>query len=88
MTGELSENRSYRPFPQVADICVDNQVFAEVNHEPGVAFIAGRFDGIMGMGFTELAVNQIVPPFVNMADQGLVDPVFSFWLNRCVLYME
>lgn len=66
----------------VADICVEDQVFAEVNHEPGVAFIAGRFDGIMGMGFTELAVNQIVPPFINMADQGMVDPVFSFWLNR------
>ena len=50
-----------------------------------VAFVAGRFDGISGLGFDTLAVADVIPPFYNMISQGLVDePVFSFWLNRSV----
>lgn len=66
-------------------MCIVDQKFAEVNHEPGVAFVAGRFDGISGLGFDTLAVADVIPPFYNMISQGLVDePVFSFWLNRSV----
>lgn len=35
-----------------------------------------------GMGFPEIAVGGVKPPFVNAVDQGLLEPVFSFWLNR------
>lgn len=48
-----------------------------------MAFIAAQFDGIMGLGFPEIAVGKVKPPFQNMVDQGLLpEPVFSFWLNR------
>lgn len=67
----------------MAGLCVQDQMFAEVNHEPGITFIAARFDGIAGMGLPNLAVNGVPPLFTNMIDQDLVEaPVFSFWLNR------
>eukprot|EP00095_Tigriopus_kingsejongensis_P002765 maker-scaffold845_size89356-snap-gene-0.17 protein:Tk02765 transcript:maker-scaffold845_size89356-snap-gene-0.17-mRNA-1 annotation:"cathepsin d" len=67
----------------VAGICVQDQLFAEVNHEPGLTFVAAQFDGILGMGLPGLAVQDVPPVFTNMIEQELVDaPVFSFWLNR------
>ena len=35
------------------------------------------------MGFPEIAVDHLEPPFNNLVKQGLVDkPLFSFWLDR------
>ncbi|XP_016560147.1 aspartic proteinase isoform X2 [Capsicum annuum] len=68
---------------KVGDLVVKNQVFIEATREPSVTFLVAKFDGILGLGFREIAVGNAVPLWYNMVKQGLVkEPVFSFWLNR------
>jgi len=67
----------------IAGVKANNQIFAEAVNEPGVAFVAAKFDGILGMGYPNIAVNGIPPVFNQMYDQGHLDAnQFSFYLNR------
>lgn len=67
----------------VAGLTVKRQLFGEALKEPGVAFVAAKFDGIFGMAYPSIAVDGLEPWFNNAFEQGLVAAnKFGFWLNR------
>lgn len=67
----------------VAGLEVHNQTFGEATTLPGITFLAAHFDGILGMAFDEISVDNAKTPFRQMIDSGLVsEPLFSVWLNR------
>lgn len=66
------------------DIVIDAQEFAEVTDAGGlgVAYSLGKFDGILGLGFTSISVGGKTTVFENAMKQNLVDqPIFSFYLG-------
>eukprot|EP00198_Chlamydomonas_reinhardtii_P002995 XP_001692331.1 pepsin-type aspartyl protease [Chlamydomonas reinhardtii] len=64
-------------------LTIKDQGFAEAINEPGLTFVAAKFDGILGMGFPAISVQHVPPPFTRLVEEGgLAAPVFSFWLNR------
>ncbi|KAJ3045082.1 Vacuolar protease A [Rhizophlyctis rosea] len=66
----------------VADLTVKDQDFGESTKEPGVTFAVGRFDGIFGLAYDNIAVEHVVPPFYNMINQKLIDePIFGAYFG-------
>ena len=65
-------------------LIVKSQEFAEVTDAEGLgaAYKLGKFDGILGMAFGVLSVNDVTTPFDNLVAQGLVDTAqFAFYLG-------
>ena len=61
---------------------VEKQSIGEATHEPGIAFLAAKFDGICGMGFPAISAEGQVPFFDNLVTQNLVStPSFGVFMS-------
>jgi saccharopepsin len=65
----------------VAGVELDDIKFGETTEEFGTGFMVFKFDGILGLGFDTIAVDQVPPIFYNMIDK-LDKPLFSVFLGR------
>ncbi|XP_062134938.1 lysosomal aspartic protease-like [Drosophila sulfurigaster albostrigata] len=64
-------------------LSIVNQTFGEAISQPNGSFTGVPFDGILGMGYQTIAVDEVVPPFYNLYEQGLIDEAtFGFYLAR------
>lgn len=67
----------------LGDLKIPDQTFGEATKQPGMTFIAAKFDGILGLAYPQISVKQVEPFFDNIMKQRLVSKnVFSFYLNR------
>ncbi|PON64859.1 Aspartic peptidase [Parasponia andersonii] len=68
---------------KVGDVVIKDQEFVEITREGFLAFLGAQFDGVLGLGFQDIAVGQATPVWYNMVKQGhMAQKVFSFWINR------
>jgi len=78
LTGLISQDTV-----KIGGLAIKNQGFAEAVTLPGITFLVGQFDGILGLGFDSISVDGVIPPWYNLLKQGLVqDPLFSVWLSK------
>ncbi|NXD11836.1 CATD protein, partial [Nothocercus nigrocapillus] len=81
-TGSLSGYLS-QDTVTLGDLEIKNQIFGEAVKQPGITFIAAKFDGILGMAFPKISVDKVTPFFDNIMQQKLIEKnIFSFYLNR------
>jgi len=67
----------------VGSVSVPNLLFAEAVKEPGIAFVAAHFDGMLGFGYPEISVNGMPPFFQAALAAGVIkEAKFAFYLEE------
>ncbi|XP_053957918.1 lysosomal aspartic protease-like [Anastrepha ludens] len=67
----------------ISGMNITGQTFAVATSEPGDTFVYSDFDGILGMGYQQISVDNVEPPFYNLYTEGWIEsPVFGFYLAR------
>ncbi|CAG9321483.1 unnamed protein product [Blepharisma stoltei] len=62
---------------------IPNVLFAEITNLQGISFVAGKFDGILGLAWPSIAVNNIPPTFQYLWQTGLIAAnQFSVYLSK------
>ncbi|KAH8264054.1 hypothetical protein KR038_001973 [Drosophila bunnanda] len=56
----------------VAGLSVANQTFAMTTKEPGSTFVDALFDGILGLGYQSISVDNVKTLVQNMCSQGVI----------------
>ena len=70
------------PPKKIGNSTIIKQSIGEATHEPGVAFVAAKFDGICGMAYPAISAERQTPFFDNMLSQKLVDAgMFGVFLS-------
>lgn len=73
----------------VGGVELGNTTFGEIIVEPGEIWVESPFDGILGMGYPQIAMppskdNPVLPPFDVMMQRSVLDTnVFAFFLSTC-----
>ncbi|TKR68203.1 hypothetical protein L596_024218 [Steinernema carpocapsae] len=63
-------------------LCVKNQTFGQAT-DIGTFFEGNPLDGILGLGFKSIAVEDVTPPFIKAVEDGLVEkPIFTVYLEH------
>ncbi|KYQ56865.1 Lysosomal aspartic protease, partial [Trachymyrmex zeteki] len=70
----------------IAGLDVQNQTFGEATRQYGRIFEYAKYDGILGLSYPTLSTYGVIPLFTNMVNQQLVNPVFSFYIERHVSF--
>lgn len=67
---------------KISGVKLDSQHFAEVTDEDGSVFMDGKFSGLMGLGFKDLAAEGTEPIFDRIVSSGMLEwNVFSFFFS-------
>ncbi|PNI77259.1 PGC isoform 3, partial [Pan troglodytes] len=81
--GDLSVTYEPMAYMDVQSIQVPNQEFGLSENEPGTNFVYAQFDGIMGLAYPALSVDEATTAMQGMVQEGaLTSPVFSVYLSN------
>jgi len=64
-------------------LLIKSQTFAEATVLEGLSWIVAQFDGILGLGFASISVDQVAPVWYNIMKQNLVpENIFGVFLSK------